>query len=94
MINYEPLRKKLEILINEMYNYEIPILFGENSKIVIDDFNFSNYQKVYYISLKLVDCDPEIATDVFTDALDVFFSDVWKFIFTDKKYVLTMSIKY
>ena len=37
------MRELLQNVINKMCDDEIPILFGEGSKIIIDDFNFTDY---------------------------------------------------
>jgi len=77
-----------------MSDDEIPILFGEGSKIVVDEFNFSDYQGVYYVSLKLINCNPEIAVDVFPDALELFFHDIWTCLPAKHNYILTCSMNH
>ena len=88
------MRELLQNVINKMGDDEIPILFGEGSKIIIDDFNFSDYQGLYYVSLKLVDCDPEIAVEVFPDALELLFHDIWVCLPSKHNYILTCSMNH
>ena len=88
------MRDDLEKLINSINDEDIPILFGEGSKIIIDDFSFSDYQKVYIVSIKLIGCSPEIAVDVFPDALELLFHDIWICLPTKYNYILTCSMNH
>jgi len=88
------MRTELEKLINIMNDEDIPTLFGEGSKIVIDGFDFSDYQGVYYISIRLTNCIPEIAVDVFPDALEILFHDIWVCLPAKHNYILTCAMNH
>jgi hypothetical protein len=88
------MRDDIEKLINVMNDSDIPILFGDGAKIVVDGFNFSDYQGIYYVSLKLVDCNPELAVDVFPEALEILFHDIWVCLPTKYNYILTTSMNH
>lgn len=88
------MKDELEKLINIMNDEDIPLLFGEGSKIVIDGFNFSDYQGVYYVSIRLINCNPEIAVDVFPDALELLFHDIWVCLPSKHNYILTCSMNH
>ena len=88
------MRDELEKLLNTMNDDTIPILFGEGSKIVIDYFYFSDYQSIYHISIKLTGCNPELAVEVFPDALEIFFHDIWVCLPTNYNYILTTSMNH
>jgi hypothetical protein len=83
-----------ERVINKLYKKDIDVLFGENSKIVITELEYSRGIKNIRISAKLIPTNPEFAVEVFPEGLEIIIQEGWQFMGIDLDLMLTSSIEH
>ena len=66
-------------VINKLNEPEKALLFGEDSKIKINNIFYSTNKKKYVIDCKLFLNDPKLLTNAYPDGLYYLISDSWKF---------------
>lgn len=86
------IKKFYEKYLNKLYQKDIGILFGENSKIIIDDLNYSSNMKKIYMSAKLIPTNLEFAVEIFPEGLEMIIQESWKFTGIESDIILTSSI--
>ena len=70
----------LEHLINKIHKEELELLFGSNSKIVIDSIDYSTNNKSICIHTTLYSNEIEDSIQSFPDGVDYLIQESWKYI--------------
>lgn len=83
-----------ERYLNKLYQKDIDILFGENSKIIIDDLGYSSNLKQIHMSAKLIPTNVDFAVEIFPDGLEMIIQESWKFTGIESDIVLTSSMEH
>lgn len=81
-----------EKYLNRIYKKDIDLLFGENSKIVITELEYSTGIKQIRVSAKLVPTNYDFAIEIFPEGLEMVIQESWKFMGIDLDLMLTSSI--
>lgn len=81
-----------ERYLNKLYQRDIAILFGENSKIIIDDIGYSTNLKQVHMSAKLIPTNMDFAVEIFPEGLEMIIQESWKFTGIESDIILTSSI--
>jgi len=83
-----------EKYLNKLYQKDITILFGENSKIIIDNLGYSTNLKQVHMSAKLIPTNMDFAIEIFPEGLEMIIQESWKFTGIESDIVLTSSIEH
>ena len=81
-----------ERYLNKLYQRDIAILFGENSKIIIDNIGYSTNLKQVHMSAKLIPTNMDFALEIFPEGLEMIIQESWKFTGIESDIILTSSI--
>ena len=73
------MKRSFEKVINKLNEPEKALLFGEDSKIKINNIFYSTNKKKYVIDCKLFLNNPKLLTNAYPDGLYYLISDSWKF---------------
>ena len=73
------MKRSFEKVINKLNEPEKALLFGEDSKIKINNLFYSTNKKKYVIDCKLFLNDPKLLTNAYPDGLYYLISVSWKF---------------
>jgi len=73
------MKRSFEKVINHLNEPEKILLFGEDSKIKVNNIFYSTNKKKYVIDCKLFLGDPKLLTNAYPDGLYYLISDSWKF---------------
>ena len=58
------MKKAFEVLVNNLKKDEKNLLFGENSKIVVNNLRYSTNSKKFFLDCKVLVKDPELLKEV------------------------------
>ena len=72
------MKRSFEKVINHLNEPEKTLLFGEDSKIKVNNIFYSTNKKKYVIDCKLFLDDPKLLTNAYPDGLYYLISDSWK----------------
>jgi hypothetical protein len=84
------MKKFFYVLLNHVFRRDLAILFGEGSKIVVNDVKYLTNTKSYHVSLTLYlgDVDDENLDEIIQDGLEYLVMESWKY--SGKKEKLSM----
>ena len=71
------MKKAFEILINNLKKDEKNLLFGENSKIVVNNLRYSTNSKKFFLDCKVLVKDPELLKEAYPDGLNYLIEKSW-----------------
>jgi hypothetical protein len=81
-------KKILQNIVNTINLEEIELLFGKESKIVVNSILYSTNNKTYVIDVTIFVSDIENSVEAFPDSLDLFLQKSWEFILYGKKPII------
>ena len=82
-----------EKMFNSLYKEDLNLLFGSDSKIIVDSCFLSSNVNRWSISVNLIPTDFDMSMEVYPDGLVVLIEEAWKFTGKDRNIILTTSIK-
>lgn len=87
------MKKAMNFLINRMKKDELYLLFGENTKIKVNHFNFLTNKKVHHIDCKLYvgTFNEEEFLFLYPDAVHSVIYEVWNFLGYFEPLSITLS---
>ncbi len=83
-----------EKLINSVFISDINLLFGESSKIIVEEIGYSTNLKQKFVSVKLIPGNPEMSLEVYPESLIFLVEDLWRYFENDTKIIVRTSIDY
>lgn len=87
------MKKHLQTTINKVHKRELNELFGEKSKVIVEEFNYSTTGKFYYCSVTLFVENMDTCLDLFPFALEQLIMDSFRLFSFGKELQITSSIK-
>jgi hypothetical protein len=85
-------KRILEIVSNGLFEEEIKLLFGEGSKIKINNCYFSTQKKAYLIDTTIEVSLINESSEAFPSGLEFIISDSWEFMNVDVPIIILSSI--
>lgn len=86
------MRKMLEHLVNVVQKKDLELLFGTNSKIIVESINYSTNKKTYVIHTKILATEIDDSVDVFPEGINILMENGWKFTGIDEKITLVNKL--
>jgi len=87
------LKTHIQTIINKVHKRELNELFGENAKVIVEDFTFSTNGKFHSCSVTLYVEDVDKHLDLFPFALEQLIMDSFRLFALGKQLQITSSIK-
>ena len=87
------MKTHIQTTINKVHKRELNELFGENSKVVVEDFTYSTNGKFHSCSVTLYVEDVDKNLDLFPFALEQLIMDSFRLFALGKELQITSSIK-
>lgn len=90
------MKKVLTILFNRFRKDDFALMFGNNSKIKINSFDYSTQKKSYIVDVTLIcgECDEQNIKDFYPDGLELIVNDSWDFISPDVPLILLHGVSF
>ena len=87
------MKTHIQTTINKVHKRELNELFGQNAKVVVEDFTFSTNGKFFSCSVTLYVEDVDKHLDLFPFALEQLIMDSFRLFALGKQLQITSSIK-
>lgn len=87
------MKNHIQTTINKVHKRELNELFGENAKVIVEDFSYSTNGKFFYCSATLYVEDVDMALDLFPFALEQLIMDSFRLFALGRELQVTTSIK-
>jgi len=87
------LKTHIQTTINKVHKRELNELFGENAKVIVEDFSYSTNGKFHSCSVTLYVEDVDKHLDLFPFALEQLIMDSFRLFALGKQLQITSSIK-
>ena len=87
------MKTHIQTTINKVHKRELNELFGENSKVIVEDFTYSTNGKFHSCSVTLYDEDVDKHLDLFPFALEQLIMDSFRLFALGRELQITSSIK-
>jgi hypothetical protein len=86
------MRRGLELLINKLYKPDLELLFGKDSRVIINYCRYSTNNLSFVIDCKVLVSDIELSKDVYPDGLVLLVKNSWRFINLGERISVICSI--
>ena len=87
------MKTHIQTTINKVHKRELNELFGENAKVIVEDFSYSTNGKFHSCSVTLYVEDVDKHLDLFPFALEQLIMDSFRLFALGKQLQITSSIK-
>ena len=87
------MRTHIQTTINKVHKRELNELFGQNAKVIVEDFTYSTNGKFHSCSVTLYVEDVDKHLDLFPFALEQLIMDSFRLFALGKQLQITSSIK-
>ncbi len=87
------MKTHIQTTINKVHKRELNELFGENAKVIVEDFTYSTNGKFFSCSVTLYVEDVDNHLDLFPFALEQLVMDSFRLFAIGKELQITSSIK-
>lgn len=86
------MKKMLEHLINVVQKKELELLFGKDSKVIVESISYSTNNKSYVIHTKVFATNIDDYQDIFPTGLNMLVEESWKYTGINEKITTINSL--